>query len=915
MKILGVQFKNLNSLTGRWTIDFTGPEYAADGIFAITGPTGAGKTTILDAICLGLYGRTPRLDRVTKTANEIMSRQTGECFAEVTFETQMGRFRSHWSQHRARKKPEGELQPARHEVADAATGTVLESKLSRVGTFIEEATGLNYDRFIQSMMLAQGDFAAFLAAKPDERSPILEQITGTEIYSRISMKVHERRRAEQEKLGLLKAKLEGIEILTPEQVVDLETNLTKLRPEENTLNAGLEELRKAAHWLEGIKVLEKEKIGLDSQLVDLDRRRQAFAPDLSTLKEAIKALDLEGDYQAVKGLRTQQKEDVEERSKAVALMPEKEKVLSETLANKTRAEKTLANARSARQVETPAINKARELDVRIQDRKDRIGEEEKSLVKCREQIEKHEKDNHKLDKKKENTKSELDAVDAYLADNAQDEALVGELVGIKETFGRLRDVEAKLAGLDNAISTAVAKKAEVLKQSNSAQSTHDNSARSFEQNEVALKKLTEEIEVLLQGRDLGKLRDEAAAIRERGHLLKQARDTVQRAEDTRTAIAGLNEEIENNLAVMKLLSGDIETSKGQQAQIDKDISGLEKEVLLRSRIRDLEDERLRLEDGRPCPLCGAPEHPYARGNVPELDRAQTDLKDKKAEFDSIARNLGRMEKKAVKTETNIQNSRQAIKGKRTEIEKDETLFREILLRIDLQVPPEQSITVIDGEIAETNTKLSDISEIIETVEEKTKKERRARTTLEKDREERDGLFNTLRDARHQLEKAELEHDRLAKELDAAKNETEKARSAALARCQPFGIETLSGTDLDTVFNDLSQRKKNWAVQQESQATLQKEVSVLSAGIEQNSAVMARIETDRQTREEAIGSLVKERAGLAMARKEMFGAKDPDREAARLAKAEETAGVALEKEQETLARIKTKKLTWKAGSAS
>ena len=77
MRILHIRFQNLNSLAGEWEIDLTDPAFIADGIFAITGPTGAGKTTILDAVCLALYGRTPRLPRVTKNGNEIMSRQTG----------------------------------------------------------------------------------------------------------------------------------------------------------------------------------------------------------------------------------------------------------------------------------------------------------------------------------------------------------------------------------------------------------------------------------------------------------------------------------------------------------------------------------------------------------------------------------------------------------------------------------------------------------------------------------------------------------------------------------------------------------------------------------------------------------------------------------------------------------------------
>ncbi|HBN15688.1 MAG TPA: chromosome segregation protein SMC, partial [Pseudohongiella sp.] len=119
MRILGIRFQNLNSLLGEWEIDFTDPAYTSDGIFAIIGPTGAGKSTLLDAMCLALYGQTPRLGSITASSNEIMSRQSGECFAEITFSTQQGRYRAFWAQHRARKKPDGKLQAARHEVVDA----------------------------------------------------------------------------------------------------------------------------------------------------------------------------------------------------------------------------------------------------------------------------------------------------------------------------------------------------------------------------------------------------------------------------------------------------------------------------------------------------------------------------------------------------------------------------------------------------------------------------------------------------------------------------------------------------------------------------------------------------------------------------------------------------------------------------
>ena len=69
MRIESVTFENLNSLKGRWTVALNHPAYAATGIFAITGPTGAGKTTVLDAVSLALYGRTPRLSTLSKSEN------------------------------------------------------------------------------------------------------------------------------------------------------------------------------------------------------------------------------------------------------------------------------------------------------------------------------------------------------------------------------------------------------------------------------------------------------------------------------------------------------------------------------------------------------------------------------------------------------------------------------------------------------------------------------------------------------------------------------------------------------------------------------------------------------------------------------------------------------------------------------
>ena len=557
MRIEKIRFLNLNSLVGEWEIDLTHPAFASDGIFAITGPTGAGKTTILDAICLALYGRTPRLNRVTKSGNEIMSRQTGECFAEVTFRTGAGCFRCHWSQRRARKKPDGELQAPKHEIADGETGALFESKIRGVAEQIDEATGMDFDRFTRSMLLAQGGFAAFLQAAPDERAPILEQITGTGIYSLISKRVHERRREEREKLDLLQAETSGIVILKQEDEEAIRLELAEKNREEETLARNSENTAKAIAWLTAINGQEKEISGLAEEETALMEEEEAFLPERERLLRALRAASLEGSWATLEALRKQQADDSQSLQSEEQSLPELESKARDGGQALLEAELETIRAKEELNKIAPLIIRVRSLDQWLAERRSALSEMEDECREDRERLDTVRGSLNEKSAQRGRALENLENVEKYLKEHRQDDWLIRGLAAVEEQLDGLASSRSDTAGAEEAL-----KKAEEA------------------------------------------LKDSAAVLERCGE------QTGARKEDLEAVSEKILQERE---ALNSLLGGRLL----REYRAEKE--ALLREMAFLARIAELEDYRSKLEDGVACPLCGSVEHPFAEGNIPQPD--------------------------------------------------------------------------------------------------------------------------------------------------------------------------------------------------------------------------------------------------------------------------------------------------------
>lgn len=322
MKILTIRLKNLASIEGTFEIDFQAEPLRSAGIFAISGPTGAGKSTILDALCLVLYDKTPRFSasveslymsdigesRVNQAdVKNILRRGTGEGFAEVDFLGASGHcYRSRWSVRRTGSRANGALRSQTIQVTDLTANQELQGTRKELLAQLVTLVGLTYEQFTRTVLLAQNDFATFLKSRESAKAELLEKLTGTEIYSRISSEIYLRSKTADAELNQLKSNATLIELLSEEEITLLRTekeSLTNLREQGSKALIDLNAQLSVLHTLklqqeqrdkkvqdmrldeEKSKKLREEYTRQSDSLIRFRGQCEAVQPDLSRARE------------------------------------------------------------------------------------------------------------------------------------------------------------------------------------------------------------------------------------------------------------------------------------------------------------------------------------------------------------------------------------------------------------------------------------------------------------------------------------------------------------------------------------------------------------------------------------------------------------------------------------------------------
>ena len=628
MRLLAVRGAHLASL-GPFALELDEAPLADSRIFAIVGPTGAGKSTLLDAVCLALYDRVPRLldargagidDLGPNDPRSLMRRGAVEAYAEVDFVDRHGvRCRAHWHTWRARKRADGRVQNQKVTLHDLdAQRELTEATKTETLRQIEDRLGLSFEEFRRAVLLAQGDFAAFLRAPADERAHLLEKMTGTQLFGALSRATHGRCKRAAEELAGAETTLAALEVLSAEDRATLSTQREEWAKQRTAATGRRQQLLDMLRWHEEHQRAKTAAEVAEGAEAEARAEAQKADAEQKILDRAEAAARLQPPFDAwvraetaVRAAEDRRKDAQTQRAKALEALTAAQTTLTE-------AESLQAQLRARHEAEAADVAAARDLD-------GRVSEARAHLTEALEQAEGRTTAATRTATQFEATMTAFEAAKAahlaherWLAEHHGLKATAAQWPAIEQALLHQAELSARAAAAEEALHREQGRLAQLRADRDQARSACAIAAQNLEQAQAELERGQTE---------LSQLRNEVPPKprREAMETLAELRAGLERLRALMPNARRLDRRIREEHRARKVATkhakearSQLEEARQLQRSLREDLERARAELTRAEAVQEVAQRRAELLiDGEACPLCGSTTHPFSDHAPPD----------------------------------------------------------------------------------------------------------------------------------------------------------------------------------------------------------------------------------------------------------------------------------------------------------